>query len=111
MFPYDRDEIIRAAKNGELSLEGALKHALERLTQMKAIEAENARLRSMLTLGGPGKFQFGDRVNKPKGSWWFGRVVGFYSTTQTPRGYCVQLITPDDNGPVQIYPESALEGT
>ena len=52
------------------------------------------------------KFKIGDLVYKPKGSWWEGRVVGFYSTEQTPVGYCVQLDKP--NGPVQIYPESAL---
>jgi hypothetical protein len=58
---------------------------------------------------GKWKFRLGDMVCKPKGSWWAGRVVGFYSTTQTPKGYCVQMITPQGNGPVQIYPESALE--
>ena len=55
------------------------------------------------------KFALGDRLRKRSGSWWEGKVVGFYSTTQTPRGYAVQLQTRDDNGPVQIYPESALE--
>lgn len=57
----------------------------------------------------PYKFQPGDRVRKHSGSWWEGRVVGYYSTKQTPRGYCVQLDVP--NGPVQIYPEAALEPT
>lgn len=52
-------------------------------------------------------FKLGQRVRKHSGSWWEGRVVGFYSTEQTPRGYCVQLEQP--NGPVQIYPEKALE--
>lgn len=36
-------------------------------------------------------------------------MVGYYITRQTPRGYCVQMQTPCGNGPVQIYPESALE--
>lgn len=54
-----------------------------------------------------GKFRMGDRVQKHGGSWWAGRVVGFYSTAQTPVGYCVQLDTVP-NGPVQIYPEGAL---
>lgn len=53
------------------------------------------------------KFKLGDKVYKPYGSWWEGTVVGFYSTQQTPVGYCVQLDMP--NGPVQIYPEKALE--
>jgi len=49
----------------------------------------------------------GTIVRKKSGSWWEGRVVGRYSTEQTPDGYCVQLDRP--NGPVQIYPASALE--
>lgn len=53
------------------------------------------------------RFRFGDKVYKPKGSWWEGYVVGFYSTVKTPRGYAVQLEI--SNGPVQIYPEDALE--
>lgn len=53
------------------------------------------------------QFQLGDQVHKPSGSWWAGRVVGTYSTEQTPRGYCVQLDSVR-NGPVQLYPEAAL---
>lgn len=52
-------------------------------------------------------FKNGDLVRKKCGSWWEGRVVGTYSTQQTPVGYCVQLDKP--SGPVHIYPESALE--
>lgn len=52
-------------------------------------------------------FALGDYVCKKSGSWWAGRVAGFYTTEQTPRGYAVQLDKPF--GPVQIYPESALE--
>ena len=52
-------------------------------------------------------FAIGDMVRKKSGSWWEGRVVGFYSTEQTPDGVCVQLDKP--MGPVQIYPASALE--
>jgi hypothetical protein len=54
-------------------------------------------------------FVAGDHVRKKSGAWWEGKVVGFYSTHDTPRGYAVQLQTRNDNGPVQIYPESALE--
>lgn len=57
----------------------------------------------------PGAFLLGQKVRKKSGSWWEGRVVGYYITRQTPRGYCVQMQTPCGNGPVQIYPESALE--
>lgn len=52
-------------------------------------------------------FSIGDLVRKKSGSWWEGRVVGFYSTEQTPDGVCVQLDKP--MGPVQIYLASALE--
>lgn len=64
----------------------------------------------MIALGfqSDAKFKQGDRVRKHSGAWWEGRVVGYYSTAQTPIGYCVQLDLVE-NGPVQIYPESALE--
>jgi len=61
---------------------------------------------------GDKKFQMGDIVRKKSGSWWEGRVVGFYSTEQTPDGYDVQLVVPGiahPSMPVQIYPGSALE--
>lgn len=54
-------------------------------------------------------FQIGGMVRKRSGSWWEGRVVGFYRTEQTPDGVCVQLDKP--MGPVQIYPASALATT
>lgn len=53
------------------------------------------------------QFEIGKRVRKKSGSWWEGKVVGYYSTKQTPDGVAVQLEKP--NGPVQIYPASALE--
>lgn len=46
-------------------------------------------------------------VRKRRGSWWEGRVVGYYSTKDNPHGLCVQLDRP--NGPVQIYPAEAME--
>jgi R67 dihydrofolate reductase len=52
-------------------------------------------------------FALGDMVRKRTGSWWEGRVVGFYSTAQTPDGVCVQLEKPQ--GPVQIYPAKTME--
>ena len=51
---------------------------------------------------------WGARFRKKSGSWWEGRLVGTYSTQQTPEGYCIQLDNVE-NGPVQIYPASALE--
>lgn len=53
------------------------------------------------------KFQLDDLVYNKSGSEWDGRIVGFYSTTTTPRGYAVQSST--HRGNVQIYPEAALE--
>ena len=52
------------------------------------------------------KFRLGDRVTKTKGSAWTGRVVGFYATSLTPIGYCVE--SENEPGSVQIYPEDAL---
>lgn len=53
------------------------------------------------------KFAMGDRVRKRSGSEWQGRVVGYYSTALTPRGYCVESEVHKNS--VQIYPEAALE--
>ena len=53
------------------------------------------------------KFKLGDKVEKIKGSLWRGKVVGFYSTKLTPRGYAVE--SEYEIGSVQIYPEGALE--
>jgi hypothetical protein len=53
------------------------------------------------------KFQIGDRVRKIRGSSWQGHVRGFYSTTLTPYGCCVE--SEHEIGSVQIYPERALE--
>lgn len=52
-------------------------------------------------------FVRGAYVRKKSGSWWEGYVMGCYSTEQTPDGVAVQL--PIKNGPVQIYPATALE--
>lgn len=54
------------------------------------------------------RFKIGDRVRKHSGTWWEGKVVGFYSTAKNPKGYSVQM-DQVENGPVQIYPEAALE--
>lgn len=53
------------------------------------------------------KYQLGDTVEKIKGSEWMGKVVGFYSTSLTPKGYAIESFAY--RGTVQIYPESALE--
>lgn len=53
------------------------------------------------------KFQLGEWVFKPKGSEWRGKVVGFYSSSLTERGYAVESIL--HAGAVQIYPEAALD--
>jgi len=52
------------------------------------------------------KFQLGDAVEKTKGSSWHGQVVGWYSTSLTSEGYCVE--SDREPGSVQIYPAAAL---
>ena len=52
-------------------------------------------------------YRLSDRVKKRSGSSWRGRVVGYYWTTLTPRGYCVE--SEYEPGSVQIYPEAALK--
>lgn len=52
-------------------------------------------------------FKLGDRVRKTKGSSWQGTIVGFYTTTLTPHGWCVE--SEREPGSVQIYPHTALE--
>lgn len=54
-----------------------------------------------------GKFRMGDLVKKSTGSEWVGRVVGWYSTEQTPEGYAVESSAHRNS--VQIYPAKALE--
>jgi hypothetical protein len=54
-----------------------------------------------------GKFRMGDLVKKSSGSEWEGRVVGWYSTEQTPEGYAVE--SGAHRNSVQIYPAKALE--
>jgi len=53
------------------------------------------------------QYRLGDYVRKKSGSFWHGRVVGYYSTSLTPIGVCVESAT--EKGSVQIYPEKALE--
>lgn len=54
------------------------------------------------------EFAIGAYVRKKSGAFWEGTAVGHYSTDQTPDGVAVQLFGWED-GPVQIYPASALE--
>ena len=53
-----------------------------------------------------GAFKLHDPVQKKSGASWRGKVVGFYATGLTPRGYCVE--SAFERGSVQIYPEAAL---
>ena len=52
------------------------------------------------------KFALGDRVQKDRGSSWHGQVVGWYRTSFTQEGYCVE--SEREPGSVQIYPAAAL---
>ncbi len=53
------------------------------------------------------KYRMGDKLRKKSGSEWWGRVVGFYSTSLTPEGYNIE--SAQHKGSVQLYPVSALE--
>ena len=53
------------------------------------------------------KWKLGQHVFKIRGSNWSGKIVGFYSTKQTPIGYAVESIAHE--GSVQIYPEKVLD--
>lgn len=52
------------------------------------------------------KFCLHQRVEKIRGASWRGQIVGFYRTSLTPVGYCVE--SEREPGSVQIYPETAL---
>lgn len=54
-----------------------------------------------------GTWVIGTRLRKKSGSSWQGRVVGYYSTSLTHVGYCIE--SEREPGSVQIYPASALE--
>ena len=54
-----------------------------------------------------GAWVIGTRLRKKSGSSWQGRVVGYYSTSLTRVGYCIE--SEREPGSVQIYPASALE--
>lgn len=45
-------------------------------------------------------------VTKIKGSSWTGKIVGYYSTSLTPQGLCIESV--NEPGSVQIYPVSAI---
>jgi len=49
----------------------------------------------------------GTRWRKKSGSSWQGRVVGYYTTTLTGEGVCIE--SEREPGSVQIYPLKALE--
>lgn len=100
-LPSTAKSTIRITANcrGEREAMNDLDRAIDEATA--AIEAYDAGHRSRA-------FEIGDRVEKKIGTWWAGKVVGYYSTADTPVGYCVQMDTVK-HGPVQIYPEAALE--
>lgn len=54
-----------------------------------------------------GVYSFGDLVRKKSGGQWHGAVVGFYHTTLTQHGVCVESMK--ERGSVQLYPQVAME--
>jgi len=53
------------------------------------------------------RWPIGAKVRKKRGSSWRGTVVGYYSTRNTPIGYCVD--SAFEPGSVQVWPDAALE--
>lgn len=93
-----RDRVTLAASR----VVGAEEIALEVDAAISAIQRDHVILPREPTR----KYALGDRVTKPKGASWTGRVVGYYSTELTPIGYAVE--SENEPGSVQIYPETAL---
>lgn len=69
-------------------------------------KGEKARTRTVRSTD-EWEFDIGDRVRKRHGSSWRGCVVGFYTSSVTTEGYCVE--SEWEPGSVQIYPWGALE--
>lgn len=109
------DDVIESARVLNMRLHSATELGQRTQWIAEALMAERERSRQLLSEADKREkearagwaFAEGDMLRKKSGSWWEGRVVGTYITEQTPRGYAVQLDKPF--GPVQIYPESALE--
>jgi len=61
-----------------------------------------------MRIEGPlGCWRMGTRVKNIEGASWQGRVVGYYTTSLTSTGYCVE--SEREPGNVQLYPAAALE--
>lgn len=52
------------------------------------------------------RWRMGDFLRKVRGSSWRGPVCGFYTTENTPVGYCIE--SAFEPGSVQCWPEAAL---
>lgn len=94
----DKERLLRDFNRVVASL---LKSNMER----QAAEAERDALKAAHPWP-EGPFAFGDRVEKAKGSSWHGQVCGWYTTSLTPIGYCVE--SEREPGSVQLYPAAAL---
>lgn len=53
-----------------------------------------------------GLYKYGTFLQKERGSRWRGKIVGYYSTLNTPIGYVIESVF--EPGSVQVYPASAL---
>ena len=51
-------------------------------------------------------WEFGQRVTKRTGSSWTGQICGWYTTTRTEIGFCVE--SENEPGSVHLYPMKAL---
>ena len=52
-------------------------------------------------------YDYGTPLQKKKGSQWRGFVRGFYTSSLTVEGYCIESM--NEKGSVQLYPLEALE--
>ncbi len=52
------------------------------------------------------RWPIGTLVEKIKGAFWRGKICGYYSTSLTPEGYCVE--SDYEPGSVQLYPRASL---
>lgn len=106
----DRDAAASVAvltEMRELILAGRADYHAEPFARHRAAGYAAGAVEGAKAMQWPDQWPLGTRVRKRKGSSWQGRVVGYYSTHLTPRGYAVE--SERETGSVQIYPKAALE--
>jgi LmbE family N-acetylglucosaminyl deacetylase len=103
--PADLD-LLRAGRDDQTSIWSKPFPGAVPLSRLASLEAARSAEPVAFPVGWA--FREGDMVGKKSGSWWEGKIVGWYSTRDTPRGYAIQAQVSGGNGPVQIFPETAI---